>query len=181
VGTSLGRRDSYLSLAVRFALWRVARWGFYIVARLPKRTPSDEEKAPRLHAELWAGRHSGLRGYLSLPRSRQASNSTHWTKFLSAPDSWRREAAGRSTGKIGQVLSNLIAIRERSPAPLHDQKFLFHFWISLSGGLPRAIARVPVALADFRTQIVQHVALLSRNRRERKSVSQPPTPTGRNR
>jgi hypothetical protein len=86
VGTSLGRRDSYLSLAVRFALWRVARWGFYIViARLPKRTPSDEEKAPRLHAELLAGRHSGLRGYLRLPRSRQASNSAHWTKFLSAP------------------------------------------------------------------------------------------------
>jgi hypothetical protein len=29
----------------------------------------------------------------------------------------------------------------------------------LSGSLPRAIARVPVALADFRTQIVQHGAL----------------------
>ena len=140
MGTSLGRRDSYLSLAVRFALWRVARWGFYIViARLPKRTPSDEEKAPRLHAELFGGAALGAEGLLKV--------------------------AGRTTGKIGQVLSNLIAIRERSPAPLHDQKFLFHFWISLSGGLPRAIARVPVALADFRTQIVQHGALLSRNRR----------------
>jgi hypothetical protein len=53
-----------------------------VIARLPKRTPSDEEKAPQLHAELLAGRHSGLRGYLRLPRSRQASNSAHRIKFL---------------------------------------------------------------------------------------------------
>ena len=67
MGTSLGRRDSYLSLAVRFALWRVARWGFYIViARLPKRTPSDEEKSSAASRGAFGGAALGAEGLLKV-------------------------------------------------------------------------------------------------------------------
>jgi hypothetical protein len=42
-------------------------------------------KAPRLHAELLAGRQMGSEGLLGLPRSRQSPNSAAAAKFPIPP------------------------------------------------------------------------------------------------
>jgi hypothetical protein len=44
--------------------------------------------------------------------------------------------------KIIQSLGELIAPRQRKPAPLEVEKVLFHFWIGLRGRPARAIFRV---------------------------------------
>jgi hypothetical protein len=62
--------------------------------------------------------------------------------------------------KMIQLLGELIAARQRKPAPLEVQKVLFHFSIGLRGRPARTIFGVLQALAHLLAQIFQHGALL---------------------
>src|SRR6516164_6343169 len=75
-----------------------------------------------------------------------------------------RRAALVFGGEVTEPLTELETSCQSEPAPLHVQKVLLEPWIGLSGGFPRTLLRVLVAVANLLAHTLQHRTTASQAR-----------------